>query len=173
MGFKLLVNIILILGFTCSAKAQENRSLGDSLYSSQLPSRKLYSSQAKEGRIPIGKSMYYNGLLSNRGTSTLTGGTHTITTYKPQKNLQQKTPLQSGTSSSRHGTFSFRPWLGQSLYKKVSEKDKQKDKPQSYYLPQTEEKNEYRNYYSDIFYKGKKTQSELKDEEVNPFLIRR
>ncbi len=169
MQFKLLISLILILGFTYSAKAEEKKSLGDSLYSSNLPSRKLYFSQAKKGKIAIGKSRYYNGLLYNRGTSTLTGETRTITTYNPQKNLQQKTPLPPGTSSTRPEIFSTKPWLGQSLYKKGYKKEK----PQSSYLSKTEEKNEDRGYYSNIFYQGNKTQSELKDEEINPFLMRK
>ncbi|MDI6736230.1 MAG: hypothetical protein QME42_08600 [bacterium] len=174
MKCKLLISLFFILGVTCSAKAEENRSHGDSLYSSQLPSRKFYSSQAKKGRIPVGKSMYYNGLLYNRGTATLSGGeTRTTTSYNPPKNLKQKTSSQPGTSSARPETFSSRPWLGQSLYKKLSEKDEQEDKSQSYYLPKPEKKNEDRNYYSNIFYQGSKPQTELTDEEVNPFLMRK
>ena len=167
MRFKLLISLVLILGFTYSVKAQENRSLGDSLYSSKLPSRKLYSSQAKEGRIPVGTTRYSSGLLYDRGTSTLIGGTSTYTTpnYKSQKKLQQ------GTSSSRPETFSSRPWLGQSLYKKMYEKDKP-EKPQSYHLPSTEKKDESNDYYSNIFYKGKESSPELKDEEINPFMRR-
>ncbi|MFH1562045.1 MAG: hypothetical protein ABIF11_01305 [Nitrospirota bacterium] len=161
MRFKLLISLVLILGWTYSGQAQEKRSLGDSLYSSKLPSRKLSASQAKKGKIPVGTTMYNTGLLSGRGTST-------TTTYKPK---QDGTSLQDGTSSVRSKTFSSRPWLGQSLYKKMYEKDKP-DKPQSYQLPSTKKKDEYSNYYSNIFYKGKESQPEVKDEEVNPFMRR-
>lgn len=180
MRFKLFISLIFILGWTYSGQAQEKRSLGDSLYSSKLPSRKLYSSQAEKGRILIGTTRYNSGLYG-RGTATLAGGTPTTTTYKPPKNLQPKTSsqpgislqpgtsLQDGTSSVK--TFSSRPWLGQSLYKKVYEKA-QPAKPQSNYLPPTEEKDKYSDYYSTIFYKGKRSEPELKDEKVNPFMRR-
>ncbi len=112
----------------------EAKNLGESLYSS-----KLYSNKFKKDRIPLERK---NGT----DTATLKKGT-----YTSKGNLGSVTPT-------------FRPWLGQSLYKKDKE-----DKPQSYYLPKTEKKDEYY-YYSNIFYKERRRHPDEKVEEVNPFL---
>ncbi len=116
----------------------------------------MYQSKVK-------KTTYYDGLLYKRGTDTLTEGTST--NYTSGSNLRAQTvPYKPGTVTYSPGTFTDRPWLGQSLYKRV------KDKEYKSQYPKIEREKE--KYYSDIFYKKRNEQSEVKDKEVNPFLRR-
>lgn len=149
---------LLIFGYISSAVAEEKKSFGKSIHSSKLYSQKLYQSRVKG-------TTNYDELLYKRGSDTLSGGTST--NYTSGSNLHAKpVPYKPGTVTYSPGTFTDRPWLGQSLYKRL------KDKEYKHQYPEIEGERE--RYYSDIFYKKRNEQSEDKDKdkEVNPFLRR-
>ncbi|MEW6095613.1 MAG: hypothetical protein AB1567_03685 [bacterium] len=159
MRFKLPCILVLILAYTYPSCAQDYSSLGESVYSSIFYKSKSYYSTKR--MKPLSQ---YDGLLYNRGTSTLQGGTYTptytTTDYLTGKRLGFGTPTVP----------ILRPWLGQSLYKKGLYEDEKKDKSKYYFSPEVEREEEYYYYYSNIFYKGKRSQPGVKEEEVNPFL---
>lgn len=159
MRFKLITTLILILGFTSHLEAVDYSTVGKSIHSQSLYSNKSYYKGIERGRIPLG-TMHYSELLYQRGSSTLTGGTYTLTytttDYLTGKRLQPGTPTLP----------ILRPWLGNSFYKRLH---KEEDKFKYYYSPQIEREGEYYQYYSDIFYTGRRSQP-IKDKDVNPFL---
>jgi len=166
MRFKLLGILVLILGYTSSSVAQEGRSLGESIYLYKFyRHNKLSSHSGIEKRRVFSETNPSSGLLYERGTATLQGGgtytpTYTTTDYLTGKRLGLGTPTVP----------ILRSLLGQSLYKKTlynKNKKERKEKSRDYSFSKMEKKDEY---YSDIFYKGRKSQPEVKEKEVTPFL---
>jgi hypothetical protein len=160
---RLISILLLIIIYTSALEAQDYSKLGESIHSHKLYSNKLYYSGIERGRISLG-TMHYSGLLYHRGTSTLLGGTYTptytTTDYLTMKKLRVGTPTLP----------ILRPWLGKSLYKNLHTRDK-KYKFRYYSSPEVKREGEYYQYYSEIFYTGRKNQP-FKDKEINPFLRR-
>ncbi|MEW6608263.1 MAG: hypothetical protein AB1414_12600 [bacterium] len=170
MKYKLIGILVIIFGYISPSGAQDYSSLGKSVYSSKFYGSKY--SQGKKKTTSLKSTEQSSGLLYERGTSTLRGGTHTPTGLLLYKYAKKTEPVpyvpisKVATSTLTYTTTDyataerlkveepmFSPWLGQSIYKKLSEQDK--DDTPAYYSP-TERKNDYyQRYYSNIFYKGK------------------
>lgn len=121
---RFFIILFLIFGYTYPSVAEDDSSLGKSIHSSKLYTSKL---KGKKGITSFGRQSD-SGLLYERGTNTLAGGTftfiHISTMEKMKANTPTKTPPKSllGQSLYKKPVKKQESLLGQSLYKKPIKK---------------------------------------------------
>jgi len=155
---KLLIILILIVGYTYPSGAQDHSSWGRSIYSSRISTYKLHK------KTHLHKGIKQENKLVEQATST-----YTATPPIPDSIKKDKLVPEKATSTITTGTPTLRPWLGESLYKRQFYNKNEEGYKKQYYP--FSEKEIPSDYYSNIFYpKKEEVQPGLEKEVINPFL---